>query len=724
MLLGLALLSAGGLVLELSLVRVLSAFYAYTYVYVVLSLALLGVGLGAALAALRPRWRTSERLSLWAALAGLSALLLTAAAPWAAARGLPELTLLASSVPYLFVGLALATAFARHSQASPRLYWADLTGAALGTLSAIPILNAVGGFGGMLVGGTLLAGSSLAFGGMWAAGALTGLGFVLLSVQTSIGTLVDYPSAATSKPIRLQLDAGGEIVETRWNAFARTDLVYRPDHGSYYLYMDGGAGSLVPSAQHPERWRHDIGRFPFVADPPERVFVIGPGGGLDIALARATLEEAPDIVAVELNAASVALTRALADYASDLYGSGVTVKVDEGRSALRRDAGQYDLIFLSQVVAQAAEARGLALSENSVYTVEAFHDYLDHLAPGGQIALKLYDEPTLTRALFTVLQALLERGSSDAEAARHLLALLDTRASPPIPLLVVYDEPLTRSEAVRRARVAEGLGLALLYVPELLAHPPLDGLLGGEVGLEQLVADTGRIDLRPTRDDWPFFFQFERGVPQALRPLAFTLGTLLLGGLVALAGFGRQSSTPVRLIGTFALLGVGFMTVEIAALQRSQLFLGHPTVNLSVVLATLLLGGGLGSNLAGRVAFGGEARAVRFSALAVGLVFALWLAAWPHLSQTFLHASLPWRSLVVAASLSPLALALGMPFPLALRWAGRYREGAVALGWAVNGVTSVAAAVGATIFALMWGFGPVALLGLASYGLLWIVSRR
>jgi hypothetical protein len=545
-----------------------------------------------------------------------------------------------------------------------------------------------------------------------------------LSVQAGFGSLVDYPSAAASKPIRLQLEAGGEIVRTRWDAFARTDLVFRPDHGNYFLYVDGGAGSLVPSARHPERWLHDIGRFPFVADPPERVFVIGPGGGLDIALARASLANSPDIVAVELNAASVALTRSLADYAGDLYGENVTVKVDEGRSALRRSEGRFDLIFLSQVVAQAAEARALALSENSVYTVEAFHDYLDRLAPGGQIALKLYDEPTLARALFTALQALLERGLDDATAARHFLALLDTRTSPPIPLLMVYDKPLTRSEAIRRARVAEALELALLYVPGLLAHPPLDGLLAGNIGLEELIADSGALDLRPTRDSWPFFFQFEPAIPSTLRPLAYGLGLLLVLSLAALGTFGRRVGAPPSTYLTFALLGVGFMTIEVAALQRSQLFLGHPTLNLSVVLASLLLGGGLGSRLASRVATGHERRAVRASSLAVVAAFALWLVAWPHLSEATLQAPLLVRGLVVASSLLPPALTLGMPFPLALRQAGRRSGATVALGWAVNGATSVMGAVGATILALLWGFGPVALVGLVSYGLLAVAPFR
>ena len=702
--------------LEIALTRVLSVVYFYAYVYVVLSVAVLGVGLGAALATARPAWRQTERLALWAALAGLAALLLTVLVVFAASLPLRLVVLAGATVPFIFLGLALAAAFSTFSQESPRLYWADLGGAGLGALLAAPLLNLLGGLNGMLAAAGLLALSGLAFprpASRLTAPLVCTLVSLALFGNLAFGWLeLDLRTLNTPKPVQSQLREGAELIKTRWDAFARTDLVRRPDTGAYYLYMDGGAGSLVPDTAQPEKWRGDIGSFPFLAGRPESVFLIGPGGGLDVALAK--LGGAEDITAVEVNRASVALARGLEPTLGNIYG-GTEVYIDEGRSVLRRQNRLYDLILLSHVVTQAAEVRGYALTENGLYTVEAFEDYLDHLTPGGELAVKLYDELTLTRALLTALQALKERDLSEAEGARHLLALLDTRAEPPIPLLIVKKEAIDRAEAVRLARAAENLGFALLYVPGLLANPPLDGVLEGRTGLEGIIASAADVNLRPTTDDWPFFYLFERGLPGALKPLLYGLGGGLLLGLLALGVRQRRVTQPLPRAAPllFAALGFGFMVTEVGLLQRVGLFLGHPTLALSVVLGTLLVGGGMGSLLGGKLPLR-DTLTVALSGFAVAAALALWNSLWP-LSDAFRGAEMPLRVLLTTLSLAPLALLMGVPFPVALRAVGRSGASHVALAWAVNGAASVVGGVGATALALLFGFESVVLSGVVAY---------
>lgn len=516
---------------------------------------------------------------------------------------------------------------------------------------------------------------------------------------------------ATPKPIQEQLEAGGKIVATRWNAFARTDLVYRPDQNAYYLYVGGAAGSLVPDTSNPAGWQSDIGIFPFATSDPESVFIIGPGGGLDVALAKAT--ETEELVAAELNRASIELVRGLRDYAGDLYGDEVTVLFGEGRSALRRLEQDFDLIFLSQVVTQAAELRGYALTQNSVYTVEAFHDYLEHLTSDGVIALKLYDELTLTRALTTAIKTFKERGLSDAEATRHLLAILDTSVQPAIPLLLIYKDAIGRSEAIGLARAAERHGFALLLVPGLLANPALEAVLNGESSLADLIASAEQVNISPTTDDQPFFYQFERGLPELLEPLIYGIGGLLVLALLALLWKQRGETQRVLRLAPwlFAALGFGFMSVEIAVLQQVQLFLGHPTLGLSTVLGTLLIGGGIGSALGGKLGRGQPILTIAGSGLFILLTLLLWTAGWPSISNALRGGTLPLRVSVTALSLMPLALLMGMPFPLALRFVGRYGKAPVALAWSVNGLTSVGGSVGATVLALNFGFSSVMLAG-------------
>src|SRR5690606_38920795 len=204
---------------------------------------------------------------------------------------------------------------------------------------------------------------------------------------------------------------------------------------------------------------------------------------------------------------------------------------------------RYDLVLLANVVTGAAELRGAALTENSVYTVEAFGEYLDHLSIDGRIALKLYDELTLTRAVTTAVTALVEFGhaADDAAAVRHLFAVLDTSGGQAVPLLVVRRSPFTLDEAIAAARVAEARGWSLLLVPGLLAPAAVQSVADGVSGIEDLVASSVDVDLRPTRDAAPYFFSFEPGVSSAVR-WAGTAALIVLAALVLVAFVvGRRS---------------------------------------------------------------------------------------------------------------------------------------------------------------------------------------
>ena len=471
---------------------------------------------------------------------------------------------------------------------------------------------------------------------------------------------------------------------------------------------------MPPAVDNDFLW-NDIGFFPFATEQPQRVFLIGPGGGLDVWFALQS--GAAEIVGVEVNPTSVDLVTEYAAYNGGLYENPqVDIIVDDGRSVLQRHDSQYDLIFLSQLVTLAAERSGYSLVENDAYTVEAFGEYLDHLTPNGQIGIKLYDEPTLTRALSTALAAFRQRGLTDQEGLQHIIALLDGNAQPPIPLLVISKTPFSRDDVLSLGAVAQQVGFTPLFLPGVLAQPPLDGVAAGTISFAEVIAEADD-DLSPTTDNRPFFYQFERGIPQTLRPLLWGVLVVLLVGLVLLIWYQRQTavgrlsmSAPIY----FAGLGLGFILVEIGVIQQTRLFLGHPTTATTVVLATLLIGGGLGSGLAGQWVKGS-----RFAAnppLAVILLLAVWLLLWPWLRGQFAGAELAVRVLIVVLTLLPLSLAMGMPFPLGLRAVAAKNQRQVALAWAVNGVMSVAGSVLAVAVAILWGFTAVLLIGGLAYG--------
>lgn len=693
------LLTAGSLAFEVALSRMLSLVHYSGFVFALLAAALLGVGLGAALAALRPALRREERLGDWTVLAAGAALLLTVVINLAAAQGSQLLQLALVVPPFLFTGLALSSLFSLRPDLSHRLYWADLVGAGCGTLLALPLLAWLGGTSAALAGALLLAAAAVVFRPRWSVAPLV-VAVAVLGNALGGWFEPDMARLPNPKPLTNELRSGAVTVASASSSFARSDLVRRPGTDAHYLYVDGAAGSLVPLADD-TRLQNDIGYLPFRVLRPQSAFLLGLGGGLDASLAR--LAGTRRIVAAELNGRGLEL---VAGVNPDAY-AGVEVHVDEGRSVLRHLQEEFDLIFLAHVITQSSDLRGFALSEASTYTIEAFADYLQHLRPGGVLAIKLYDELTLARAFFTAWQTLVARG---ADPGRHLFAALDPRASQPLPLLLVARDPLDQAAAVALARASEEMGFGLLYVPGLLVNPPLDRLVTGQADVQQLVSEarSGGTALKPATDAAPFFFQFEAGVPTVLRPVAWAGLALLVATLLLFAFRRRPTMWPAAPL-TFAALGAGFIAVELSFIHRAQLFLGHPTLTLSLVLATLLIGGGFGSLVGERVR-----RPLLWGPLLTVALAVLWHAAWPALTGTLQGSSLTVRAVITSGSMLPVSLCLGFQLPAGLRLLGG-RPQRVAAAWAVNGFYSVIGSVASIVLALSFGYQAVLGLGVGCY---------
>ena len=459
----------------------------------------------------------------------------------------------------------------------------------------------------------------------------------------------------------------------------------------------------------------DIGFFPFATEQPESVFIIGPGAGLDVFFALQS--GAARISAVEVNAASVELVDALRGYTGALYDrSEVKVIVDEGRSALRRMREKVDLIYLSQVVTLAAERGGYALSENTIYTVEAFSEYLDHLNEGGQIALKLYDEVTLTRAVSTALGAMRRRGLDDQRALLHLMAFIDRESSPPAPLLLIGATAYSAEDSLVLGAIARDVGFTPVLLPQVLVQPPLDAVASGAESFAAIIARS-EADISPATDDRPYFFQFEKGIPSSLKPPVALALTAVAVVMIAIARQLRVGAGPVQRAYPllFAMLGVGFIALEIYAIQQTRLFLGHPTFAITLVLVTFLVGGGAGSGLSQLAASELIDRRPQMVTAAIVMLAIIWSWAWFSLSARFLAEGLAARGIIAALSLLPLALCMGAPFPQALKLVGITGGNQVALAWSINGLMTLVGSVAAVVLSITIGFSAVLWLGVGAY---------
>jgi hypothetical protein len=180
------------------------------------------------------------------------------------------------------------------------------------------------------------------------------------------------------------------------------------------------------------------------------------------------------------------------------------------------------------------------------------------------------------------------------------------------------------------------------------------------------------------------------------------------------------AAAPCRALAGVALLGLGYMLVEVPLLQRLALPLGHPVLAVAVVLVALLLWSGLGALLGARLAPRRAGDAALACAAAVAL--SLWLGL-PVVEHGLLHLAPAARIAAVVALLAPAGFAMGMPLPLALVALSARDALFVPSAFLWNGVASVLAGPLAVGLAMERGFDATLLAGVLCYALAGLALR-
>lgn len=483
-----------------------------------------------------------------------------------------------------------------------------------------------------------------------------------------------------------------------------------------------------------------------------RVLILGAGGGSDVL--QALHHKVPRIDAVELNPQLADLVRTdFADFSGGLYRQpGVQLHIDEARGYVARSAEQFDLIQLALMDSFAASSAGLyALSESYLYTVEAFSEYLAHVAPGGYLAITGWVNlpPRDTLKMFATAVAALEHvGVPDP--GRRLVLIRSWQTS---TLLVKSGEFTVGEIAAVRAFCNErgfDLGYYTGIQPDegnrynILESPYFVqgtlALLGDQ--RDEFLAQY-KFDLQPATDDRPYFFHFFKwsGLQEmlALRKQGgmallewsylVLVGTLLQAVVLSVVLivlpllFVRQSKknavtgvNRLRVFTLFFALGLAFLFVEIAFIQRFILFLHHPLYATAVVVTAFLIFAGLGSAYAQRMAPSNKRRRAMLVAVAGILILGgLYTLTFGAVLQAALTWSFAAKFAFTLAAIAPLAFCMGLPFPLALNQLSANAPTLLPWAWGVNGCASVISAVLAMLIAIHWGFTVVILLALALY---------
>ena len=771
-LVGVGLISATLLMTELALTRIFSVVMYYHFAFLAISIALFGLsasGVFAYVARRRlDRYDTGTLLafeSVVYAVFTLVALFMLVRLRIGLVYSRQNLILMLTTyalaaLPFFTGGLVLTLAVSRLSARINAVYASDLLGAAAGCLVLIPLLDRVGAPGVVLTAAALALAGGVLFAQPASRVRIAAAGAVIMAValagQLSGVAVFDIGEAKGH--------VGDRALFAKWNSFSRIG-VYERTHDNWSLspafrgtlpdtrYMDIDAAAstpilnAAPDLSNVQYLKYELTAVAYrLKTPGFSALVIGPGGGRD--LVSALVFGAGHVDGVEINPiiANDVMRGQFREFSGGIYTNPrVRIAVDDGRSFVRGSRDHYDVIQASLVDTWAATAAGAyTLTENTLYTVEAFNDYLDHLTDDGIVTMSRWVIDGL-RLVSLAQEAGAARGW---DVSKHLAIVQYDR----VQTFLLKRSEFTPAEIATLRNAASQLEFNVIYAPTLAgeATPPLptdwvDGMETADyprliraADREQFY-DSYKQDIRPTTDNRPFFFHTTKLADQF--QVAFGRAMLFGNGLSALLTLMGISTAlvvlfvlgPLAFAGAtdarrwfwwllyFGALGAGFMLIEVSVLQRFVLLLGHPVYSLTVTLFSLLLGTGLGAAWSRRLR---EATLVRSTGIMLVAIAAIGIAVIGVVTPLITWA-IPFtratRIGIAVATLVPIGVVLGIPMPAGIRLLSARAPQMVTWAWGINGALSVVGATLAIFIAMNWGFG-VTLVGASTIYLIGLVA--
>ncbi len=806
--------SLGVLLLELTLTRLFSIILWYDYAFMVISIAFFGLGIGSLLVHILKNKLNKEDLpskilqSTMAFAISIPIMLLIIGHFVPPSVSVIYIFYLSSSIPFFFAGISVAMIYLCMPKEITKLYFLDLLGAGAAALVLDPIIQALGAESVLLsisviVVGPSLAGVMLLFRhrNMYAnnvadidnvivdsvANRIKIFGFIILVsaallLSLNISTNVFAIGPGISKGLHYQLAKPLEFqhLSTQWNSFSRIDVTKQ-------IHRDPGTedGPLINSGENTGRFRA-LASIIIDADADTPVFgwngsyndilwvrqymdylpyellkvnsslVIGSGGGEDVLIALAGGSK--NITAVELNPLIISKAKEFGKSAGNLYDrEEVEVFIDDGRRFTTSSSSKYDIITIKLVDSWAAQlAGGYALSENYLYTVEAFRQYLQHLDGDSGMLVMVRWNIELPRLMPLLVESLRqETGKSIQEVSNQIMVVEDRpglyfgandkRTIYPV-LVMLKNNPFTASQIrLVTERVREN-DAQVFAIPGVYTRPPYDELLMVSSGsaqrgskgqdiqdnIENIKAIT---ELKPPTDDSPFFFAKEK-IPSQLIILLITV--LSVAGVLALllAYYSRinnirlASSSLSWLLVLFAIfIGLGFMVIEITFIQKFLLLLGTPIMALTVILFSILVSSGVGAYLSGKLFRRSPHIGVITSIPLLIAIVIIYYYLLQDIISSNMSLEIHYRIGLTFALLAPAGLLMGFQFPSIIRLSSiyaqkytkqqqpsvGYRREDITLLWGVNVIASVIGTVLTAILSMIIGFSGNLLVGAGLY---------
>src|ERR671921_16940 len=781
-------LSTSVLLFELALTRIFSIVLWYDYAFMAISIAFFGLGIGSLLIHILKNKIKRDKLAskvlqttiIFAVSVPIFLLVIGHIIP-------PNiyfiyLFYLASSIPFFFAGISMSLIYFAMPREVSKLYFIDLLGAAAATLMLDPLMQRLGAESVLLSVALLVLGPSLITALLLSSTSsqkkrvsnmpvienkIKLYGIIVLAASTVLlasnsGYNIIAIKPGENKGLHYQLSKPSEFkhLSTQWNSFSRIDVTRQIDHHDSHNDSSGRSRALAAIAIDADadtpvfKWNGSttdlqwmkkyMDYLPFeISNDVNNTLIIGSGGGEDVLVALAGGSK--KVTAVEINPLIVSTAKQFGNSAGNLYErNDVELVIDDGRRFISSSNSKYDMIIIKLVDSWAAQlAGGYALSENYLYTVEAFRQYLRHLDEDNGMLVMVRWNFELPRLMPLIAESLRQekKGESSEDIRQQILAVEDRpglyfasndqQTIFPV-VLIIKNSPFTDSEInLAKGRIANN-NAKVIAMPDGYIEPPYDRLLLDKNyhHRQQLQENDPKtsLELKPPTDDSPFYFAREQIPKQMVFLLETVLGVSAVLALL-LIYYSRRNKILLTTSSTSSwfhmifvvFIGLGFMFLEITFIQKFLLLLGTPIMALTVILFSILLSSGIGAYLSGRLFRKNPYKAVVISIpLLIGIVL-VYYGLLQEIIDSGIILQLPQRIVLTFALISPAGLLMGFQFPSIIRMASMHSvkddhtDGDITLLWGINVIASVIATVLTAISSMVIGFNGNLLIGTGLY---------
>jgi predicted membrane-bound spermidine synthase len=493
-------------------------------------------------------------------------------------------------------------------------------------------------------------------------------------------------------------------------------------------------------------------------DKKDRVLVLDPKGGLHVLMAG--YYGSGEIHKVESNPMIARLIRGVfREFSGGIFDNNTHTGYGRNRlSGLRaadHETGRYDLIDIPMTGASVTGISGI--SEDYRYTVEAFKEYLGALKDDGIMSISLYlvtPPRTELRVLSTIITAFEQTGVKDISGR---IASIRSWGSMTI---LVKNSPFTGPEIDSIKNFAGSRNFDLVYYHGIKTEEtgryiktPADEYT---TGFKNLINPETRspfinnylFDIKPVNDENPFFHYYLRienikaiyekvgrkwlyFLEEGYLLLFIFLIVLILNCILILlpvtfSAYLKKENQPFKrmeqfkqlkrfkqfyIFSYFAMLGLGFMFVEVPLIQKSILLFENPSHAFAIVLTAILISSGTGSVASSRF----QGLSTPWSLILLSLLIFICSLIHP-LFINFLSSYGPAaKILLMAVFLMPLGFLMGVPFPMGMKLLGETNNELIPWAWAINSCLSVLAPVVTIMLALVTGFQSIMWLAAVCY---------